>query len=341
MQLVDFAFLSFLTYMIPAEGNDLPTLIGLLLPHLNMKIVRLVKGHRPWMELELHRPSGKPLTVVAVSGTDPTNVLDILEDIRMWTEPVVLRIMNAVLPTSMIWPRETSSMVLGALHRAQLWLGVRDDQWHYTEILDYVRQIPAEREVLLTGHSLGGGIALVIGSLTGRTAIAIQPPGIYHSLTKHQVQNQEEEAPYGVHKKSVSLLFEGDLIEGFDKHGGLVQTMMCDSIASSIAVSCHLVEGAICHLLRHCGDKEGRFASCTHEYRPTATTLELARSVAATARQTLQSSSLIAGFKLSSVLYPGLLMTLACSAMLAVPYSERRRADSIDAVVTSDTERSE
>lgn len=33
------------------------------------------------------------------------------------------------------------------------------------------------KEVVVTGHSLGGGIALVVGALTDRLAVAIQPPG--------------------------------------------------------------------------------------------------------------------------------------------------------------------
>ena len=30
---------------------------------------------------------------------------------------------------------------------------------------------------MVTGHSLGGGIALVVGALTDRLAVALQPPG--------------------------------------------------------------------------------------------------------------------------------------------------------------------
>jgi putative lipase involved disintegration of autophagic bodies len=33
------------------------------------------------------------------------------------------------------------------------------------------------KEVVVTGHSLGGGIALVVGALTDRLAVALQPPG--------------------------------------------------------------------------------------------------------------------------------------------------------------------
>merc|ERR1712176_1654285 len=102
---------------------------------------------------------------------------------------------------------------------------------------EHVRQIQAEREVIVTGHSLGGGIALVVGALTGHLAVALQPPGTYHSLAKHQQQQQySASSGYALHKRSVSLVFEGDWIQNFDGHGGLVQTMMCDQTERSIAV---------------------------------------------------------------------------------------------------------
>merc|ERR1712050_325143 len=79
-------------------------------------------------------------------------------------------------------------MVIGGIHSILKSMDVQDDQWHYRVILEHVRRMPAEREVVITGHSLGGGIALIIGALTGRLAVAMQPPGVYHSLAKHQVQ---------------------------------------------------------------------------------------------------------------------------------------------------------
>jgi len=260
----------------------------------------------------------RDVTVVAVSGTDPMKLLDYAEDLRMWTEPVCLQMLSTIFPTVRIWPRDTTALVIATIHGILKRLAIEDDQWHYREILEHVRQLPADREVVITGHSLGGGIALIVGALTGRLAVAIQPPGVYHSLAKHQVQ-QAQISPHNavghaVHQRSISVIVEGDWIQNFDGHGGLVQTMGCDQTRKTVAVGCHLVEGTICHLLRHCGDEAGRFSSCRHEYAPVPAAVQLATEGLAFLRESGQGSYLLS--QLGSVASVG----LALSAILAVRY---------------------
>eukprot|EP00931_Biecheleriopsis_adriatica_P041862 TRINITY_DN23872_c1_g1_i1.p1 TRINITY_DN23872_c1_g1~~TRINITY_DN23872_c1_g1_i1.p1 ORF type:complete len:962 (-),score=132.56 TRINITY_DN23872_c1_g1_i1:94-2613(-) len=289
LQLVDYALLSAIAYMNPTEKNGLPKLLELLFPHLDVSLENLPETPlgRRWLEFKVNTCKDGPerqqssssgcrqLTVVSVSGTDITRVADYAENVRMWTEPVAMQILSTVFPTVRIWPRDCVAMVIRAIHQVLGALALDDDQWHYREILEYVRQIPSEEEVVLTGHSLGGGIALVVGALTGRLAVALQPPGVYHSIAKHQAQQRSGLGGHALHKRSVSLIFEGDWIQNFDGHGGLVQTMMCDKLDKSIAVGCHLLEGAVCQYLWNCGDRAGRFAQCRHEYQPTSTALSV------------------------------------------------------------------
>jgi len=304
LQLVDYAMTSLLAYMEGEKRDSLHRLLKLLFPHLEVTIQRTSSSNRRgrrWLDLTFKScpPSVgtcREVTVIAVSGTDPTRIMDYAENLRMWTEPVCLQILSTVFPTVRIWPRDTTAMVIGGIHGILKRMDVQDDQWQYREILEHVYSLPANREVVITGHSLGGGIALIIGALTGRLAVAIQPPGVYHSLAKHQAMQKEErgtgtgQCHQAVHKRSVSIIVEGDWIQNFDGHGGLVQTVACDQTQTSLAVGCHLIEGAICHLLRHCGDEMRRFAECKHEYTPVSTGMEVAKEVLAFLRVSWQGS---------------------------------------------------
>eukprot|EP00928_Gymnodinium_smaydae_P082763 TRINITY_DN66060_c0_g1_i1.p1 TRINITY_DN66060_c0_g1~~TRINITY_DN66060_c0_g1_i1.p1 ORF type:complete len:694 (-),score=53.18 TRINITY_DN66060_c0_g1_i1:15-1916(-) len=291
LSLVDYGLLALASYITPTVETDLPSLLSTVMKRtINIKSAPAeTTSNRRWLELEVPTCSGgnsllfsqvlagdytgrtdcRDLTVFAISGTDPTRMADYAENLRMWTEPVAMQILAFFFPTVRIWPRHTTAFVIARIHQALRRLGLEDDPWHYYEILERVQQLPEEREVVMTGHSLGGGMALVVGALTGRLAVALQPPGAYHSLAKHLDRRGGEAEGATVHRRSVSISLEGDWIQNFDSHGGLVQTLECDS--KSLALGCHMVEGLVCHLLRHCGDREQRFTSCRHDFTPDAT----------------------------------------------------------------------
>ena len=58
----------------------------------------------------------------------------------------------------------------------------RDLSLHYhREVQDYVESIREDRQVVLTGHSLGGGIGKIVSARLGIPIVAISSPGIYLS----------------------------------------------------------------------------------------------------------------------------------------------------------------
>lgn len=45
-----------------------------------------------------------------------------------------------------------------------------------------------------------------------------------------------------------------------------MQKILCDKGENAHLNSCHLLEGTICHLLKHCGDPFNRFVDCDYNY---------------------------------------------------------------------------
>ncbi len=60
--------------------------------------------------------------MVSLRGTQFWRVSDWLEDVRMWTEPVVFSILSVVFPTIRAWSPHTTAMVLALLFLWDTWV---------------------------------------------------------------------------------------------------------------------------------------------------------------------------------------------------------------------------
>lgn len=69
-----------------------------------------------------------------------------------------------------------------------------------------------------------------------------------------------------IHGRSLSVVTDHDFLAQVDHQVGLVQRITCDMDDKALQNSCHLLEGTICHILEHCGDRKRRFDSCTYTY---------------------------------------------------------------------------
>merc|ERR1712151_1055949 len=105
--------------------------------------------------------------------------------------------------------------------------GMAADKWSYSELVQSLSQIPHSQysRVVLTGHSLGGGMATVVATLTHLPVIGITPPGIYWSIAKHH-RNASDNSRGAVtpsvvsdqtswmHHESPTLKVENDWVNG-------------------------------------------------------------------------------------------------------------------------------
>jgi len=119
--------------------------------------------------------------------------------------------------------------------------------------------------VIITGHSLGGGLARIVGTLVGLPSVSFSPPGLKLSYRKYSVRRPDgsivkvPSTGGALHHQTIAVVTELDWITQVDVQVGLVQQILCDNNDKAHQNACHLLEGTICHLLQHCGDSRRRF----------------------------------------------------------------------------------
>lgn len=198
--------------------------------------------------------------VIAVRGTDPTDPLDIMLDVRLWVEDALLSLFAALLPSIALWPDGLRSSVVEFLARPQrLFQTSRLAKLNFYEDALYEIQVMINGtrsegwEHVVTGHSLGGGLAGIVGAKLELPSVAFSPPGLKFSRLKHRLRLRQL-----AHTTVIAPI--RDPVPMIDKHTGLVQHTSC---SQSSALLCHLPQLMVCDLLQRCGDaSNARFREC-------------------------------------------------------------------------------
>eukprot|EP00928_Gymnodinium_smaydae_P068951 TRINITY_DN5226_c0_g2_i1.p1 TRINITY_DN5226_c0_g2~~TRINITY_DN5226_c0_g2_i1.p1 ORF type:complete len:667 (-),score=153.52 TRINITY_DN5226_c0_g2_i1:204-2129(-) len=103
-------------------------------------------------------------------------------------------------------------------------------------------------ELVVTGHSLGGILAAIVGAKTSSQTVAISPPGEYYSIYRFNIPQMLFE------RNVVTIQPNKDIVPEVDRQVGMVQKISC----AAPAISCHSIVRTICELVRSCGDPRKR-----------------------------------------------------------------------------------
>ena len=194
LSLFDFALLSEVAYFDERQGNQVQNLVSTLMPGAGFKVhldgrrrdlTPTFQGGRP-MYVEL---SSEVLgvTVLAIRGTDVGRLHDFMEDIKMFTEPVLFTMLSGVFPTIRLWSQDTTSRVIEWLFNFNSFFGLQGEADYYKPLTQRIFEIleSSNNSVMVTGHSLGGGLARIVGTLTELPSVSFSPPGLALSYRKY------------------------------------------------------------------------------------------------------------------------------------------------------------
>lgn len=223
-------------------------------------------------------------SVISVRGTDIWRFTDFVEDVKMFFEPVVFSVLSSIFPTIRIWPDVTFSTLIELYSEMTGLFGLQHESWYYHELLDYVTS-RTDRKVVLTGHSMGGGIARLVGSIVGTTSVTFSPPGFVQSYSKlvHHIGGTSMKVDRtSLHHRNFAVVPEYDPITMIDAQAGMTQKISCDTQHLSMQLSCHMLEGTICNLVEHCGSPRRRISSCHFKHNIAGATEDMLPRVLAT-----------------------------------------------------------
>ena len=118
------------------------------------------------------------------------SLIDWLNDVDLWIEPALFRGLGIFLPGLALWPDGILSTIFAGISKAHKLLGIpkslRHRQYH-EPVIAYVRTI-TDRRVVVVGHSLGGGLAQLVGATAG-------VPCVSFSGTQKQTGTQKQSHP--------------------------------------------------------------------------------------------------------------------------------------------------
>jgi len=215
------------------------------------------------------------VNVVAIRG--PRRMTDAVMGTLLWSEAFSLRMMSVVVPLTDLLPDGFLRRFVDVASFTERWIApdlraMTDDPIYQYVVGEIVSDSSWNNQsnLLLVGHSLGAGLAQMVGGRLhhdgyadiGRVhSFGLSSPGTLYSAQKlgFAVNDLDE--------STISVMPRGDFVRVMDDHGGNLQMIQC----AEPTAKCHRSVNSLCELYSKCNAELFRNITfmeclCTEQY---------------------------------------------------------------------------
>ncbi|KAI9183697.1 hypothetical protein H9P43_004615 [Blastocladiella emersonii ATCC 22665] len=178
------------------------------------------------------------VSVVSVRGT--SSIEDLLQDSILWGTPSLVKLSTHFGTFSALWPRPVTARFVQFISQYVAFSGLL----YYERVSARVDTlITGNRTVVMTGHSLGGGIAQIVAAAHGIPALALSSPGLGLSYLNYGINVES------LSKWAVNVVPFSDPIPMLDSQVSAIMHLPCDA---ALPPTCHKWANTLTTLLDHC-----------------------------------------------------------------------------------------
>eukprot|EP00541_Cyclophora_tenuis_P016342 CAMPEP_0116563538 /NCGR_PEP_ID=MMETSP0397-20121206/12791_1 /TAXON_ID=216820 /ORGANISM="Cyclophora tenuis, Strain ECT3854" /LENGTH=616 /DNA_ID=CAMNT_0004089997 /DNA_START=29 /DNA_END=1879 /DNA_ORIENTATION=+ len=199
-------------------------------------------------------PNSGNLGIVSIRGT--INAWDALTDAQLWSAAAVFQALRFLLPMGEVW-----DPILHRMDNVISWLesATINRVAFYVQTTEFTNDVANSgnfSNIQVTGHSLGGGLAIITGAQTGHPAVALSGP---NALISRSTFNPPLTVT-ALNTKTFNIIPDRDVVPRIDDVAKLNQHIRCKAKTGDF-IGCHDGRRSLCEILFSCGT-QNRPALC-------------------------------------------------------------------------------